>query len=201
MLACIHDALKKYDGADTIFSTLPKEITKVLLHKFQDFLSFDFTEIAKFDTFYIPNGIQLFDPEEEEIEKNTKIIDADIEENSKENSAKSSENQAGASASTIPPLNDEFYDDINDITQIPHLDNQRRDIADDLAQLYEDDPAQAPAMEEAPTLDADSSHSPKPNVFIESDSVEEDLGPRRLRGAKAKKTVRFPDMAAFITAW
>jgi hypothetical protein len=56
-------------------------------------------------------------------------------------------------------------------------------------------------MEEAPTLDADSSHSPKPNVFIESDSVEEDLGPRRLRGAKAKKTVRFPDMAAFITAW
>jgi len=130
---------------------------------------------------------------------NTQIIDADIEENSTEKSAKSSENQAGASASTIPPLNDEFYDD--DITQIPHLDNQRRDIADDLAQLYEDDPAQAPAMEEAPTLDADSSHSPKPNVFIESDSVEEDLGPRRLRGAKAKKTVRFPDMAAFITAW
>ena len=86
-----------------------------------------------------------------------------------------------------------FYDDINDITQIPHLDNQRRDIADDLAQ--------APAMEEAPTPDADSSHSPKPNVFIESDSEEEDLGPRRLRGAKAKKTVRFPDMAAFITAW
>jgi hypothetical protein len=141
LLACIHDALKKCDGADPIFSTLPKEITKVLLHKFQDFLSFDFTEIAKFDTFYIPNGIQLFDPEEEEIEKNTKIIDADIEENSKENSAKSSENRAGASASTIPPLNDEFYDDINDITQIPHLDNQRRDIADDLAQLYADDPA------------------------------------------------------------
>jgi len=57
-----NDALKKYDGADPIFSTLPKEISKVLLHKFQDFLSFDFTEIAKFDTFDIPNGIQLFDP-------------------------------------------------------------------------------------------------------------------------------------------
>ncbi len=159
-----------------------------------------FTEIAKFDTFDIPNGIQLFDPVEEEISKNTQIIDADIEENSTEKSAKSNENQAGASASTIPPLNYEFYDDIN-ITQIPHLDNQRRDIADDLAQLYADDPAQAPAMEEAPTPDADSSHSPKPNVFIESDSAEEDLGPRRLRGTKARKTVRFPDMAAFITAW
>jgi hypothetical protein len=53
-----------------IFSTLPKEITKVL-HKFQDFLSFDFTEIAKFDTFDIPNGIQLFDPVEEEIDKHS----------------------------------------------------------------------------------------------------------------------------------
>jgi hypothetical protein len=67
-----NDAIKKkYDGADPIFSTLPKEITKVLLHKFQDFLSFDFTEIAKFDTFDIPNGIQLFDPVEEEIDKHS----------------------------------------------------------------------------------------------------------------------------------
>jgi len=178
---------------------LPKEITKVLLHKFQDFLSFDFTEIAKFDTFDIPNGIQLFDPVEEEIDKNSQIIDADIDD--KEKSAKSSENQAGASASTVPQLNDEFYDDLNDITQIPHLDDQRRDIADDLAQLYADDPAQAPAMEETPTLDADSSPTPKPTVEIDSESEDEDLGPRRLRGAKAKKTVRFPDMSAYFTAW
>ena len=177
---------------------MPKEITKVLLHKFQDFLSFDFTEIAKFDTFDIPNGIQLFDPVEEEIDKNSQIIDTDID---NEKSAKSNENQAGASASTVPQLNDEFYDDLNDITQIPHLDDQRRDIADDLAQLYADDPTQAPAMEETPMLDADSSQTPKPNVVSDSESEEEDLGPRRLRGAKAKKTVRFPDMAAFITAW
>jgi hypothetical protein len=31
-------------------------------------------------------------------------------------------------------------------------------------------------------------------------AISQDLEPRRLRGAKAKKTVRFPDMAAFITA-
>jgi hypothetical protein len=193
-----NDALKKYDGADPIFSTLPKEISKVLLHKFQDFLSFDFTEIAKFDTFDIPNGIQLFDPVEEEIDKNSQIIDTDIED--KEKSDKSSENQEGASASTVPQLKDEFYDDLNDIAQIPHLDDQRRDIADDLAQLYADDPAQAPAMEETPTLDADSSPTPKPTVMSDSES-DEDLGPRRLRGAKAKKTVRFPDMSAYFTAW
>ena len=160
-------------------------------------MSFDFTEIAKFDTFDIPNGIQLFDPVEEEIDKNSQIIDADIED--KEKSAKISENQAGASASTVPQLNDEFYDDLNDITQIPHLDDQSRDIADDLAHLYADDPAQTPAMEETPPLDADS--SPKPAVTSDSESEEEYLGPRRLRGAKAKKTVRFPDMSAYFTAW
>ena len=71
---------------------------------------------------------------------------------------------------------------------------------DDLAQLYADDLAQAPAMEETPTLDADSSPTPKPTVMSDSES-DEDLGPRRLRGAKAKKTVRFPDMSAYFTAW
>jgi len=47
----------------------------------------------------------------------------------------------------------------------------------------------------------DSSPNPTPNVVNDSDSEEEDLGPRRLRGAKAKKTVRFPDMSAYFTAW
>jgi hypothetical protein len=56
-------------------------------------------------------------------------------------------------------------------------------------------------MEEAPMLYANSSQTPKPNVVSDSDSEEENLGPRRLRGTKAKKTVRFPDMAKFITAW
>jgi hypothetical protein len=192
--------LKKYDGADPIFSTLPKEITKVLLHNFQDFLSFDFTEIAKFDTFNIPNGIQLFDPVEEEINKNNQIIDADIDENITKNTGKINENRIGTDALTVPPLADEFFDDdLNDLSQVPHLNDHRRDIADDLARLYEDDPAQDPAMEEVPTLDADSSTAPVPNP-VESDSDDE-FQPRRLRGAKAKKTVRFPDIAAYITAW
>jgi hypothetical protein len=142
----------KYEGADTIFSTLPKEITNVLLEKLQDFLSFDFTEIAKFDTFDIPNGIQLFDPIEEEINKNNQIIDADMDENITKRSAKFNENRISAEKSTIPPLADEFFDDdFNDLSQVPHLNDHRRDIADDLAQLYKDDPAQDPANAEVPT--------------------------------------------------
>ena len=38
---------------------------------FKTFCLLIFTEIAKFDTFDIPNGIQLFDPVEEEIDKHS----------------------------------------------------------------------------------------------------------------------------------
>jgi transposase InsO family protein len=59
-----NDSLKKYSGADPLFATLPTEIKRVLLHTFQDFLSSDFTTIAKFDDFSLPEGIQLYNPEE-----------------------------------------------------------------------------------------------------------------------------------------
>jgi hypothetical protein len=71
--------LKRYDGADPLFSTLPKEISKILLHKFQEFLSYDFTEIAKHDPFEIPNGIQLFDPVEDEKDQENKNKEDDTD--------------------------------------------------------------------------------------------------------------------------
>jgi hypothetical protein len=39
-------------------------------------------------------------------------------------------------------------DDLNDLSQLPYLTNSKQDIADDLAQLYEEDPPQAPEEEE-----------------------------------------------------
>ena len=71
--------LKRYDGADPLFNTLPKEISKILLHKFQEFLSYDFTEIAKHDPFEIPNGIQLFDPVEDEKDQENKNKEEDTD--------------------------------------------------------------------------------------------------------------------------
>jgi hypothetical protein len=52
----------------------------VLLNKFKDFLSADLTTIAKFDTFEIPDGIQLFDPESETEHIAQDILDMDFEE-------------------------------------------------------------------------------------------------------------------------
>ena len=55
------DDLKKYSGADPAFSTLPPEISRILLHEFTDFLASDFTTITSFDPLLLPDSIQLFD--------------------------------------------------------------------------------------------------------------------------------------------
>ena len=60
-----NDDIKKYNGADTIFSTLPPEVNKVLLHDFKDMLDSDFKIILENDPLSIPNGITLFDSVED----------------------------------------------------------------------------------------------------------------------------------------
>jgi hypothetical protein len=51
-----------YAGNNPIFQSIPAEVNKVLLHKFADLLSTDFTTITKHDLFPIPSAIPLFDP-------------------------------------------------------------------------------------------------------------------------------------------
>jgi hypothetical protein len=54
--------LKVYDKTSPLFKDLPTEVSKVLLHDFQNLLTSDFCTIAKFDNFEILNAIELFDP-------------------------------------------------------------------------------------------------------------------------------------------
>jgi len=61
--------LKLYQGGSPLFKTLPVEITRVLLHSFQNLLDSDLTTITKHDNMEIPTGIQLFDPLDENEEK------------------------------------------------------------------------------------------------------------------------------------
>jgi hypothetical protein len=60
-----NDHVKNYDGADPLLATVPPEISKILLNKFEDFLAEDFTTIMKFDNFEIPDGILLYDTQDE----------------------------------------------------------------------------------------------------------------------------------------
>jgi hypothetical protein len=59
--------LKKYEGGNPLFNTLPVEVTKVLLHSFSDLLAADFTKLTKLDLFEIPETIPLFEPNESNI--------------------------------------------------------------------------------------------------------------------------------------
>jgi len=61
-----NDDLKKYDKTSPLFSNLPKEITRVLLHSFQDLIDSDLAIITQHDPLTIPQGIQLFNPLEKD---------------------------------------------------------------------------------------------------------------------------------------
>jgi hypothetical protein len=55
------DDLKLYKGTNPIFSTLPVEVNKVLLHNFQDLIESDYINLLKHDPLDIPTGIPLID--------------------------------------------------------------------------------------------------------------------------------------------
>jgi len=55
--------IKKYNPASPLFNSLPKEISTVLLNKFDALLDPDLTKLTKFDKFDVPAGVQLFHDE------------------------------------------------------------------------------------------------------------------------------------------
>jgi len=192
-----NDHIKAYSRIDPLFATLPKEVSKVLLHKFQDFIPYDFTVLAEHDPLTIPDGITLFEP----------LDDTENKQNSPINSTKGNSDH----------LQDEFYpddqfDDLNDLTQTNLFDHQGI-IADDVNQLAEADPLeevglldedQPPAAVGQQADDDDDDHQ---QILNKSEDDQEDLdspdeyAPRQLRGAKAKKRVWFPDVNASFMAW
>ena len=172
-----NDHLKKYDGADPIFATLPPEISKILIYKFQDFLSEDFTQIAKFDTFEIPEGIQLYDPQEEPA-KYTDDLDDHIPDHD------DIINKINVPDEFVP---EEPYD--NDMTQtVPNklILPARSLIEEDIKRLAEEDVPQDP---DGPSLDDPPQIDDQPSSDEDGDLTDE-LAGRTLRRNR-RKTVRF----------
>ena len=69
--------LKLYKKFDPVFNNLPKEVQKVLMFDFKDFLAEDFSTITKHDNLELPTSLDLFVPDEnfqddeENIEQNS----------------------------------------------------------------------------------------------------------------------------------
>ena len=178
-----NDHIKKYDGADPIFASLPAEINNILLNKFQDFLAEDFTTITKFDNMSIPDGIQLYDPQNEAVKYNEdeplseKFQDEIINEVNKNES-----------------LTDEFHPEEpydNDSTQIVPTKNNlpARSLIEKDLQALQNEP-DVPVEEDI----QDPEEDPEPQgieepVSSDDESIEETSG-RKLRQNRPR-TVRF----------
>jgi len=67
--------MKIYKGTDPIFSTLPPEVSKVLLHEFKDLISEDFTTILKYDPLPVPSSIPLVDTIDPKAPENSQIFE------------------------------------------------------------------------------------------------------------------------------
>ena len=57
--------IKKYDKTSPLFAALPPQVSKVLLHDFQNLLQQDLCTITKYDPLDAPSGMQLFNENEE----------------------------------------------------------------------------------------------------------------------------------------
>ena len=60
-------SLKNTKKTSPLFATLPSEVTKVLLHKFEDFLDKDFSIITQHDPLEQKLGLHLFNSEGENL--------------------------------------------------------------------------------------------------------------------------------------
>ena len=73
--------LKLYKRFDPTFNTLPKEVQKVLMHDFHDFIAEDFSILSKHDTLQLPTSLDLFIPEEnyqddDELQPNDTVVNS-----------------------------------------------------------------------------------------------------------------------------
>ena len=117
-----NDDLKKYNGGSPLFSDLPVEISKVLLHSFTDLLASDLTTITKYDNLDLPQGIQLYDPiaQSEDVQK-------DIEQHDKENIPLFTKNENMA-----PIVKDEFSpeDELSENTVKEKISEKGNEMSD-----------------------------------------------------------------------
>jgi hypothetical protein len=103
-----NDDLKKYDKTSPLFAQLPPQVSRVLLHDFENLLNSDLCTIAKFDTLNGPNGMQLFDSANDIDYDDIPDID-NIEIPAPHISAEKTQN---ANANNLPPQNMDVQDEI-----------------------------------------------------------------------------------------
>ncbi|MBG0744848.1 MAG: DDE-type integrase/transposase/recombinase [Cylindrospermopsis raciborskii KL1] len=138
-----NDDLKKYDKTSPLFAQLPPQVSRVLLHDFENLLNSDLCTIAKFDTLNGPNGMQLFDndiddPENDNNDNNEDILpnlNSNIHNQNSSNENQLSQNQT-LQKQTID-IQDEILNDpldavITNFTQNQTIQPNYHDVQDNI---------------------------------------------------------------------
>jgi hypothetical protein len=194
-----NDHIKKYNGADPLFATVPPEISKILLNKFEDFLAEDFTTITKFDNFEIPEGIPLYDPQDEWKNYSQKEEFQD-ENNGLEEETPNMEPKIGE-------IEDEFSPEMpegNDNSQVLHtkVDLPSRSLIEkDLQDLQEDADGPDRPLEEADPEEAVDNPQAKRDEPLSDEDVSEDENEGRKLRSNRTKTVRFQPETRYRTRY
>ena len=194
-----NDHIKKYNGADPLFATVPPEISKILLNKFEDFLAEDFTTITKFDNFEIPEGIPLYDPQDEWKNYSQKEEFQD-ENNGLEEETPNMEPKIGE-------IEDEFSPEMpegNDNSQVLHtkVDLPSRSLIEkDLQDLQEDADGPGRPLEEADPEEAVDNPQAKRDEPLSDEDVSEDENEGRKLRSNRTKTVRFQPETRYRTRY
>jgi hypothetical protein len=194
-----NDHIKKYNGADPLFATVPPEISKILLNKFEDFLAEDFTTITKFDNFEIPEGIPLYDPQDEWKNYSQKEEFQD-ENNGLEEETPNMEPKIGE-------IEDEFSPEMpegNDNSQVLHtkVDLPSRSLIEkDLQDLQEDADGPGRPLEEAEPEEAVDNPQAKRDEPLSDEDVSEDENEGRKLRSNRTKTVRFQPETRYRTRY
>jgi hypothetical protein len=194
-----NDHIKKYNGADPLFATVPPEISKILLNKFEDFLAEDFTTITKFDNFEIPEGIPLYDPQDEWKNYSQKEEFQD-ENNGLEEETPNMEPKIGE-------IEDEFSPEMpegNDNSQVLHtkVDLPSRSLIEkDLQDLQEDADGPGRPLDEADPEEAVDAPQAKRDEPLSDEDVSEDENEGRKLRSNRTKTVRFQPETRYRTRY
>ena len=165
--------LKLYKKFDPEFNNLPKEVQKVLMFDFKDFIAEDFSVLTKHDNLSLPTSLDLFIPDE-----NYQDEDANESNENKEANLYPKLDEALINLPAPYELEDEFYaEDVG-----PSVVNNENREADDLNKLPESNNESQVEIEnnslQIPSEPADQS---------ESEEEEDEENVKRLRYGRRRK--------------
>jgi hypothetical protein len=124
--------LKKFDGQSPLFNNLPVEVSRVLIHKFNDLINTDLSIITQHDPLTIPTGIELFQQQSDTGQ--TDFEDIEKDNNDMELTDRQKYEKSMSDKEVDEKLQwdkQDLYEDLNELAQDNELENEQKVVKQD----------------------------------------------------------------------